>query len=660
MTFLYPGFLWALFALAIPLIIHLFNFRRTQKIYFSSTRFIREVQETSSAKRRLKHWLVLASRLLFLFFLVIVFAQPILPAKQQLQAGDHIAIYLDNSLSMSAPTDGASRTFDAALIAARAITEVFPADARYRLLTNDFDPFANTLKTKAEVQEALAKLRLSSKSRTAEEVVSRFNRLGNERDVFWLSDFQQSTIGKALQFDSTKRFHLVPFQLTAESNIYIDTAFLDNPFAIGGEENTLGLRLVNEGKVDRTQLNVRLVVDGLQVGTITTDIPADSKKEVSFVLNNNQTGIHQAVISFGDTPITFDNEFYLSLNFSNRIKVVQIAERNTSSVIDKIYANNELFDLTSRVGTNIDYSQLAQADLVVLNELEQLDQSLQTVLKDFMAAGGTVLLIPAANPEVASYQSLLPSIVSSKQDKLLELTRPDSKNPFFNNVFQEQPSQMAMPLVKNSITWGDDRQAILKQQDDKPYLSLFSQQGKLYVMGGPMQSTHGTFLNHALVVPVMYRIAAFSRRNEQQLYQLLSQPLLNLRADSLQENQLITLKGETEVTPAQRTISKQVLIDLSGLDLEAGHYQATADNDTLSSLAFNQTKSESMLKALSYQELTDFYGTGADVYDIKTNASSAMTEVLKENYQGISLWKYSLMLAILFVLIEVLLLRFWK
>jgi hypothetical protein len=660
MTFLYPGFLWALFALAIPLIIHLFNFRRTQKIYFSSTRFIREVQETSSAKRRLKHWLVLASRLLFLFFLVVVFAQPILPAKQQLQAGDHIAIYIDNSLSMSAPTDGASRTFDAALIAARTITDVFPADTRYRLLTNDFEPFANTLKTKAEVQEALAKFRLGSKSRTADEIVSRFNRLGNERDIFWLSDFQQSTLGKSLQADSSRRFHLVPFQITAKSNIYIDTAYLDNPFAIGGEQNTLSLRLVNDGDADRAQLNVRLVVDGLQVGTTNTDIPANSKKEVSFVLNNNQVGIHQAIVSFGDTPITFDNEFYLSLNFANRIKIIQIAERNTSSVVQKIYANNQLFDLTSQVGSNINYSQLAQADLIVLNELESLDQSLLSVLTDFMEAGGTVLLIPSANPEVASYQSLLPSIMASKQEKLLELTKPDSKNPFFNNVFQEQPSQMAMPLVRNSITWGDDRQAILKQQDDLAYLSLFQQRGRLYVMGGPMQSTHGTFLNHALVVPVMYRIAAFSRRSDKQLYQLLSQNLLSLSADSLNDNQLITLKGETEVTPAQRNVNKQVLIDLSGLDLEPGHYQATIENDTVSTIAFNMTKSESIMKSLSRNELIDFFGSSADVYDLDSSSSSEIAEVLKENYQGVSLWKYALMLSILFVLIEVLLLRFWK
>ena len=50
MTFLYPSFLFGLFALAIPVIIHLFNFRRTKKIYFSNTLFLKKVKEASSSK----------------------------------------------------------------------------------------------------------------------------------------------------------------------------------------------------------------------------------------------------------------------------------------------------------------------------------------------------------------------------------------------------------------------------------------------------------------------------------------------------------------------------------------------------------------------------------------------------------------------------------
>src|SRR5882757_6700676 len=103
MSLVYPSFLWALSALSIPIIIHLFNFRKTTRIYFSNTQFLRQVKQETTQKRRLKQLLVLASRLLFLFFLVMAFAQPFLPAKEELASQHNISLYLDNSYSMSVP-----------------------------------------------------------------------------------------------------------------------------------------------------------------------------------------------------------------------------------------------------------------------------------------------------------------------------------------------------------------------------------------------------------------------------------------------------------------------------------------------------------------------------------------------------------------------------
>src|SRR5690606_35334646 len=133
MTFLYPSFLWALLALSIPVIIHLFNFRKTTRIFFSNNRFLRQVKEVTTAKRRLKHYLILASRLLFLLFLVFTFAQPVIPARDQLDAGRNIVIYLDNSQSMSARMPDKTPAFDAALSFSRGIVDLFPPDTRYRI-----------------------------------------------------------------------------------------------------------------------------------------------------------------------------------------------------------------------------------------------------------------------------------------------------------------------------------------------------------------------------------------------------------------------------------------------------------------------------------------------------------------------------------------------
>src|SRR5687768_1343216 len=162
MTFLDPSFLWALAALSIPILIHLFNFRKTTRILFSNNRFLRQVKEVTTAKRRLKHYLILASRILLLFFLVIAFAQPLIPAREQLLNGKSIVLYIDNSQSMTAQMEDKTRGLDAALRFAQNIVELFPSDTRYKIITNDFAPFSNSFKTKTEALDILTQIKTSS------------------------------------------------------------------------------------------------------------------------------------------------------------------------------------------------------------------------------------------------------------------------------------------------------------------------------------------------------------------------------------------------------------------------------------------------------------------------------------------------------------------
>ncbi|MFM8832989.1 MAG: vWA domain-containing protein, partial [Cytophagales bacterium] len=159
MIFQYPAFLWALLVLAIPIVIHLFNFRKTIRIYFSNTRFLRQIDQETTQQRKVKQYLVLAARLLFLLFLVLAFAQPFLPASEDVTATNQVTIYLDNSLSMSSPIDGKLRAIDDAVERAQQLLNSFPPDTRYQIITNDFAAFGNSLKTKVEVEDFLAQIR---------------------------------------------------------------------------------------------------------------------------------------------------------------------------------------------------------------------------------------------------------------------------------------------------------------------------------------------------------------------------------------------------------------------------------------------------------------------------------------------------------------------
>jgi hypothetical protein len=407
MTFLYPSFLWALTALSIPILIHLFNFRKTQRIYFSNTRFLKLVKEVTTAKRRLKHYLILASRLLFLFFLILAFAQPVIPAREQLANGKSIVLYIDNSQSMSAQLGDKTRGIDAALSFAQNIVELFPPETRYRILTNDFAPFSNAFKTKTEALDLLAQIRLSPVTRSMAEIKERLEQDRNMRskEFFWISDFQKSTSGRIPSaWDTTSRWHLVPVMFASTPNVFLDSAYLENPFSSTGEKNVLRVRVRNEGASEVDQLNLKLTINNIQAGTATVSIPSGGIAETNFDLTTGLTGLNRALISFNDFPVSFDNEFFLALNFTAKVNIVEVKGSGETTPVEKVFGNKTVFNFRSFSVANFNYSLLEQADLVVVNGLDRLDASLSLALRNFIQESGTLLLIPGANPESNSLQ----------------------------------------------------------------------------------------------------------------------------------------------------------------------------------------------------------------------------------------------------------------
>ncbi|TNF45447.1 MAG: hypothetical protein EP310_01570, partial [Bacteroidetes bacterium] len=99
MKFLFPTFLFALFAIAIPIIIHLFSFRQYKTVYFSNVSFLKDIKKESKNKSRLKQLLILIARILTIIFLVFAFAQPYIPTTtdSKKQPNQLIGIYIDNS-----------------------------------------------------------------------------------------------------------------------------------------------------------------------------------------------------------------------------------------------------------------------------------------------------------------------------------------------------------------------------------------------------------------------------------------------------------------------------------------------------------------------------------------------------------------------------------
>jgi len=648
MSFLYPQFLFGLAALSIPIIIHLFNFRKTRRIYYSSTQFLKQVKEASTSNLRLKHLLILLSRLLFIFFLVIAFAQPFIPATQKSRGNIDVHVYLDNSFSMSGLISD-DKALDVGLIFTDELSGLFPVGTRFKFLTNDFAAFSTVFKTGVELSDLTTEIDLSGITRSFNEIWSRLNTGLQESaitgtEVFWISDFQKSTLGnpELQSLDSLTRINIFPLKIESTANLFVDSIYLKNPFILGTEKIELTVVIKNTGPEGATDVPMKIFLNEIQSSNATFDVPASSKVEHQFDLGFDLQQLNLGRISIDDYPITFDNDFYFTIDAGDKIKVLEIKTSTEATAVENVYGNEDLFDFRSFRFTNVDYSQIAAVDLVILNELEILDPSISTLLINYLAEGGSVILIPALEPDIASYQGIVRSRNLLPVDSIFmqALTDPDLTNPFFENVFEESRGIISMPQTTQVIEWGQDRTAILSFRNGDPFLSQIRSSGNVYLFAGPLDDSNSGLQNHAVFVPVMYKIAFGSNRSESRLYYSVNQPIVEISIDSLEQNSIIKLvDGDKELIPIQRVFSGSVYLELPSEIISPGFFIVEDGSKKITTLAFNLDRNESLLEYYPQDEIEKFFSSHDNVAIFNVNDGQGFSSTIRKLYEGTPLWK---------------------
>jgi len=666
MEFIYPQFLYGLAALAIPIIIHLFNFRKAKRIYFSNNFFLRNLKKISSSKLKLKHYLILAARLLFITFLVFAFAQPFIPASDKNLSNENVLIYLDNSHSMSNEVASGLSAFEQSLNYIDQIVNLYPPMAKYKLLTNDFAPFSNNFKSKDEINELITEVTYSGVTRNFDEISKRLIdpqlSAAKRNDVYFISDFQQSTIGDLSQvsIDTNLNYFMVPMDYEKTSNVFVDSIYLENPFLMINDNNILHVVLSNNGKEDLNELSLKLFVNDVQTANLSLDIPANGKGKVDFPLNFSLENVNRCRLSIEDYPVTFDNEFYFTLNMSDRIKVLEIKNEGSITNIDKVYANQSLFNLLSYNIDNLDYSLINEVDLIVLNSLGSIDNALAELITNFVQEGGSLCFIPASLPDIAYITRLSGrNVVAAQNQEMSDLASPPLQNPFYENIFEATDETFEMPKAKKVLQWNDRSNALLFFKNQDPYLSDFKiGEGNLYLFGSPLKTEFTSLPKHAIFVPLMYRMAALSKKVRNNLYYSLNENVIKVQLDSAIQSQIYRLAGtENEVIPPQQLNGNTVLLEIPKFEISSGFYQLMTNDQVITTLAFNQSKAESRMEQISANDLQKSFNSNNAVEIFTFNDADDFSREMRTNRIGTPYWKYALMLSLFFLFTEILLIR---
>jgi hypothetical protein len=682
MKWVYPEFLFALLVLVIPILIHLFHFRKYKTIYFSSIAFVKSVEQQQKNPRKIRHLLILIARALAFTCLVIAFAQPYFP-KSETSKNDVqlIGVYIDNSFSMSR-IGGQGELLAQAKELAASIVDKAPRNTQYVLFTNELSGNEKQTLTKVKFVDQVAKVNYSPIYRSREEILSYWNQwiedaqkegnLSSKQSLIYLSDFQKNKSP-----DSNKKFKSIaqvsPLILAPQNtgNLYVDTIWFETPIQKLGSAQTLSIRVVNTGKEA-----IESAVVSVQIGKIKRDLfaelPANSADTVHLNYFNQDAGIAKGKIAINDKQMTQDDSFYFNYEVKKSSSVLIINGEDAVENVGIVFGLDDFYQIKEVSTGQASQENLEAVDLIVLNGLNQVPSNLSTELSAYSAEQGSILLIPGTNISPSGWNALLDKLnlpsINGTQTVGLGIQKLNIKDPFFEGIFEGRPENISLPavakayrLMNNSKTLSS---SLINYQNGTPFFVKSTGKNRAYLFSTSLKQEFSTFTSNQLFSTLLLHTGNLSQRQNPYYLIIGSDGSYPLNENSAGENPVHLKYQKIDYIPVVFTKNKRSYLSIQGLEairmLEAGNYTISQDEKQKGILSTNYNRLESQTSESTPEEIKRvFEQAGIRVNGIQDGSnwnSSSLLEI-GESYDS---WRWFAFFAGIFVLCEMALLIFYK
>lgn len=674
MQFLFPVFLAASAAIAIPVLVHLFYFRRFRKVYFTNVRFLKEIKEQRASRSRLRNLLVLAARILAVLALVLAFAQPFIPQGESGRSGPKaVGVYVDNSFSMQSLSQDVP-LLDLAKAKARQIIEGYGPQDRFQVMSNDFSAKGQRLVSKEEALTLVDEIAVSASSPTLRTVLMRQRQTlvsDSERKAvsYLVSDFQVTEGNAEIPIDSLVEVVAVPLKALREQNVSIDSVWFEGPVLVSRQPNTMLVKLSNHGEAPVEQVRLAIMEGGQEKPVATLDLPGGSSVTDTVVFTPQGSGWQSIEFRINDYPIQFDDRYFLAAEVLEKVRVLVIQDLEPTVFLRRGIQGLGALQTDFLPAMRIDYGAINAYQLVILDGLPSISSGLKEGLATYMKEGGNVLLLPpAGRPALPGYDEFLVAAGAKTLGRWTETERDagqlNTSSFVFRDVYLNAGANLTLPktrgqyAIEGSSPAGEEK--LLTYRDGQTFIGRYGQeQGNLYVSSSPLDPKYNDLgKSGEIFVPMIYRMALSSGGGVAQALTLGRDDEANLQVPvGVRSEKPLRLRSDkTEFIPRQRFTGSRVRIGLQDGVGDAGCFVlSTERDDTLGMVGLNFDRQESP------QRYLDEDGLGALGFDVLGESDVAdLTAWVSEQERGIALWRWCVILALVFLAAETLLLRFWK
>jgi len=450
----------ALSAVALPIIIHLINRQKKQRIPYSSIRFLKFLETTRIRKLSIYRYLLILIRTLIIIMIVFAFARPVYNNTDFSPAGRAAVtsvIILDNGINMRG-YDSGTRKFDQALDRLGDLISTYSSDDNVFIITAS--DLIRTAMDSLQIKRMACTYSRAQFTRALEKARLCFQEYPNlTKEIHVISDFSsvQKEFYDDCRSDSSTIYFLYKISPDLINNVSIDSVSLSNQIIERDKNVSVEVYINSRSSLERKEFGVHIYSHGKRLAYQNVSLGGFEKKTIVLKFRPPGNGFFDGYVEIPEDDLSEDNRFYFSLYIPDKIRVLFVDDYPSiylQSALQSI-ANTTDIELVSDQYNSWGRQIFNDYDIIILANIPDLPPPLRQRLKQYISDGGGILIIPGENSLTTSLQNLSDEFgkifhiggLVKNEDKsgFVTLDIPVSTEPIFQNVFSGSESVRATP-----------------------------------------------------------------------------------------------------------------------------------------------------------------------------------------------------------------------
>jgi len=683
LSVLNAGFLPWLFAISIPVVIHLLTRRTRRRLNLPTVRFLQKSLANQSQFWRWRHLVTLLLRTLAIAALVFAFLKPSWLSAFAATSGEKagIVIVVDDSASMEYSASGVS-TFSRAKEQVREILDGLHDGDKANIVFGGAQP---TLATEAPTADHTALAQALQSSQVTEEradaagavniAIEQLSKTNaTAQKLYLVSDFQRTNWG-SVRFDSVPAStHVLFVDVGAEhrENLGLTSLRLRPATPRVGETATVQAEVFNSSDSSRT-VPVDLKLSDGRHFTDRVTVGAYSSGNVSFPLTFDKAERIELTATLPDDNLAADNVRRAVVDLRQMATVVLLTDEDVDAPTSAAFylsralhpdpSSNAGFRVITVHPTQLNNPQLKSADAVIVCNTPSMPQVQYEALARYVTGGGSLVWmlygdrvqeelagfgarLPKAEPLPLKLQSL--ANISGQAKGFVSLAEARSESRMLKAFSGSGAALTAPKFFKFWITSEvDQRGEQLLRFEDGTAAAVHTGEGSgnLLLLNMSPAPSYSDLARQDIFVPLLHEfLKGIVNRDAGQREANPGGPA----ATTIAPTKAAVLAQDPDGKPIIATMDKptgSVVIEKTG---KSGFYHVLAGGEEAASIAVNPSADESDLRSIDPRELESKRqkqvaylaaagGNGANLSDLQ---------------HGLELWPYLLVLALVMLLLE--------